>query len=144
MDARIVDHQAKTLTTLEMSCPWIQYREKKDEEKVLKYGPLRWELKKQFKGYRIPQCNIIIDVLGGWSSSTEVFLGQLLGNMCKEVLKRMQRSTISSSLNIVRTFKVIGTWYKPHVNHEGHVYTFLFGRGPNRVMETACFDANVQ
>ena len=22
--------------------------------------------------------------------------------------------------------------------------TFLFGRGPNRVMETACFDANVQ
>ena len=21
---------------------------------------------------------------------------------------------------------------------------FLFGRGPNRVMETACFDANVQ
>ena len=24
------------------------------------------------------------------------------------------------------------------------VPTLLFGRGPNRVMETACFDANVQ
>ncbi|CAH3113042.1 unnamed protein product, partial [Porites lobata] len=36
MHARIVDHQAKTVTTLEMSCPWIQNREKKDEEKVLK------------------------------------------------------------------------------------------------------------
>ena len=24
------------------------------------------------------------------------------------------------------------------------IYTLLFGRGPNRVMETACFDANVQ
>ena len=29
VDARIADHQAKTVTTLEMSCPWIQDREKK-------------------------------------------------------------------------------------------------------------------
>ena len=27
------------------------------------------------------------------------------------------------------------------INHETRL---LFGRGPNRVMETACFDANVQ
>lgn len=53
VDARIVDHQGKTVTTLEMRCPWIQNREKKDEGKVLKYGPLRWELKQQFRGYRI-------------------------------------------------------------------------------------------
>ena len=48
VEPRIVDHQAKTVTTLEMSCPWIQNREKKDEEKVLKYGPLGWEFKQQF------------------------------------------------------------------------------------------------
>ena len=47
VDTRIEDHQAKTVTTLEMSCPWIQNREKKDEEEVLKYGPLRWERKLQ-------------------------------------------------------------------------------------------------
>ena len=35
----------------------------------------------------------------------------------------MQRSIILSSLNTARTFKVVGTWYKPHFNHEGHVYT---------------------
>ena len=39
----------------------------------------------------------------------------------------MQRSIISSSLNNAWTFKVVGTWYKPHFNHErhveGHVYT---------------------
>ena len=52
VDVRIVDHQAKTLTTREMSCPWIQNQEKKDEEKVLKYGSLGWKLKQQFKGYR--------------------------------------------------------------------------------------------
>ena len=34
----------------------------------------------------------------------------------------MQRSaTILSSLKNARTFKVVGTWYKPHFNHEGHV-----------------------
>ena len=33
----------------------------------------------------------------------------------------MQRSIILSSLNTARTFKVVGTWYKPHFNHEGHV-----------------------
>ena len=60
VDARIVDHQEKTVTTLEMSCPWIQNWQKKDKEKGLKYGPLYWELKQQFKGYRITQYNIII------------------------------------------------------------------------------------
>ena len=33
----------------------------------------------------------------------------------------MQRSIISSSLNNAWIFKVVGTWYKPHFNHEGHV-----------------------
>ena len=108
VDTRIVDHQAKTVTTLEMSCPWIQNREKKDEE-VLKYGPLRWERKLQFKEYRITQYSIIIYVLGGWSSSMEGSLSQFLGNRCKEALKRMQRPIISSSLNFARTFKVVGT-----------------------------------
>ena len=87
VDARIVDHRAKTGTTLEMSYPWIQNREEKDEEKVLKYEPLCWTLKQQFKGYKITRYNIIMDVLGGWSSSMEVSLSQLLGNKCKEVLR---------------------------------------------------------
>ena len=107
VDARIVDHQAKTLATLEMSCPWIQNREKKDEEKVLKYGSLGWKLKQQFKGYRITQYNIVMNILGGWSTSIEVSLSQSLGDKCKEVLKRMQRSIMWSSLKIVQTFKVL-------------------------------------
>ena len=77
-DAKIVDHQAKKVTTLEMSCPWIQNRGKKDEEKALKYGPLHRELEKHSKGYRITHYNIIIDILGGWSSSMKVSLTQLL------------------------------------------------------------------
>ena len=48
-------------------------------------------------------------VLRGWSSSMEESVSQLLANKGKEVLKRMQRSIISSSLDIARTFKVVGT-----------------------------------
>ena len=67
----------KTVTTIEMSCPWIENRSKKDEEKTLKYGPLRWELKAQYKGYTIRQINVIMDVLGGWSVDMEQSLRQL-------------------------------------------------------------------
>ena len=32
---------------------------------------LRFELKKRYPGYDVEQCNIIIDVLGGWSREDE-------------------------------------------------------------------------
>ena len=41
VDARIMSHESKRVITLEMSCPWVRYREKKEEEKTTKYGPLR-------------------------------------------------------------------------------------------------------
>ena len=65
VDARFVDHKNKKVWALEMSCPWMEHQEKKSEEKTVKYGPLRFELKKQYPGYDVEQCNIIIDVLGG-------------------------------------------------------------------------------
>ena len=39
VDARIVNHETKRVITLEMSCPWVQNREKKNEEKNVKYAP---------------------------------------------------------------------------------------------------------
>ena len=107
IDARIVDHEAKKVITLEMSCPWITNREKKEEEKTIKYGPLRWELKQRHAGYEVEQYNIIVDVLGGWSTDMEMTLRKLVGIRSQEILKKMQRSVLSSSLNIARTFKVI-------------------------------------
>ena len=51
-----------------MSCPSIESIAKKDEEKTLKYGPMMWELKQRYNGYRVEhvQHNVIIDVLGGY------------------------------------------------------------------------------
>ena len=65
VDARFVDHKNKKVWAVEMSCPWMEHREKKSEEKTVKYRPLRFELKKQYPGHDVEQCNIILYVLGG-------------------------------------------------------------------------------
>ena len=105
VDARFVDHKNKKVWAVEMSCPWMEDREKKSEEKTVKYGPLRFELKKQYPSYDVEQCDIIIDVLGGWSRDGDLTMRKFLGGRGYDVLRRMQKATISSSLNIVRTFK---------------------------------------
>ena len=104
VDARFVNHVSKKVKTIEMSCPWISNREK-SEEKTMKYGPLRWELKEQFKGYDVHQCNIIMDVLGGWSKETEISVQSLVGRKTTQVLERMQKAVLSATLNIARPFK---------------------------------------
>ena len=107
VDARVVNHESKKVMTIEMSCPWISNRQKKSEEKTMKYGPLRWELKEQYKGYDVHQYNIIMDVLGGWSKETEISVRSMVGQKTTQVLERMQKAVLSATLNIARTFKVV-------------------------------------
>ena len=68
-----------------------------------------WELKQRYSGYRVEQYNVIIDVLGGYSKHLEKSVRKQLGTRARGVLKRMQKSVISNTLNIARTFK-IKTW----------------------------------
>ena len=42
--------------------------EVRDMEKTQKYGPLMWELRERNPSHQVNQCNIIIDVLGGYSA----------------------------------------------------------------------------
>ena len=52
------------------------------------------------------QCNIIMNVLGGWPRDLEDELNELVGSKSKGVLHNMQKAVISGTLNISRTFKV--------------------------------------
>ena len=70
--ARIINDESKRVITLEMSCPWVTNRERKEEEKTTKYGPHRWELEQKYQGYEVKQYNIIMNVLGGWCRDLEV------------------------------------------------------------------------
>ena len=67
VDACIINQVSKGVITLEMSCPWVKNREKKNGEKTTKYGPFRWELKQNYQRYKVKECNIIMDVLRRWS-----------------------------------------------------------------------------
>ena len=75
------------MLAVEMSCPWIDNRMAKDKEKTTKYAALRWELKQQYRGYEVKQCNVIIDVLGGWSEDLNAKMEELVGERTKQALK---------------------------------------------------------
>ena len=106
IDAKIANHQEKKVVAMEMSRPWVSNRQKKTSEKPMKYAPLRWELKQKYPVYEISQYNIIVDILGGWSTEVEVAVKELVGRHHRDVLKKMQRACLSVTLNIARTFKV--------------------------------------
>ena len=65
-----------------------------------------WQLKQKYNGYRVEQYNVIIDVLVGYSKDLEESVRKLLGARARGVVERMQKSVISNTLNIDRTFKI--------------------------------------
>ena len=108
IDVRITEKETQTVKIIEMSCPWIENRKEKNQEKTTKYAPLRWEPKQQYRGYTIKQYNIIIDILGGYSSETRENVILLLGKTkADKTLFNKQKAVISSTLNITRSFKVL-------------------------------------
>ena len=75
-----------------MSCPWIGNRENKGEEKTLKCGPQRCELKQQYPGYQVQQYNITIDALGECSKDLSRTMCRMLGGRAREALRRMKKA----------------------------------------------------
>ena len=106
IDATIVDKENKRVSVIEVSCPWVENREEKDAEKTTKYGPLRWELEQRYPEYRVRQFNIIVDVLGGYSRDVRKALKELVGDKSDTIALQIQKSVITSSLNIARCFKL--------------------------------------
>ena len=102
VDALFVNHKSKQVTTLGMSCPWVNNTENKSEEKTFKYGLLRWELKQQFPGYEVQQHIIITDALGGWPREMDTTMHEIVGSRSREVLRKMQKALLSGTLNIAR------------------------------------------
>ena len=67
-----------------MNSPWMERRAKQDEEKTVKYGPMMFEQKQRYSGYRVEQYNVIIDALGGYSKHLEKSVRKLLGARARE------------------------------------------------------------
>ena len=56
----------------------------------------------------VKQINIIVDVLGGYSLEVQFKMKELFGEKrARECLMKMQKSVLSITLNIARSFKVM-------------------------------------
>ena len=105
VDARFVDSENvnKEVMLIEMSCPWMDNRKQKEEEKALKYAPLRLELKRQHPRFKIRQSSIAID-----PRNLMVEVKMLVGSdRCRQVLRRIQKAVLSHTFHIAKTFKVM-------------------------------------
>ena len=108
VDVRLVDKDKKEVLLMEMTCPWIGNRGKKETEETTKYAPLRWKMKDRYLGYVVKQINIIVDVLGGYSLEVRNKMKELFGEKrARECVTKTQKSILSSTLNIARCFKVM-------------------------------------
>ena len=107
IDTTIVDKENKKVLVIEMSCPWVENKEEKAAEKTTKYRPLRWELEQRFPDHRVTQYNIIVDVLRGYSRDVRKALKELVGDKSDTIALQIQKSVITSSLNIARRFKFL-------------------------------------
>ena len=82
-------------------------REKR-HRKDHKYATLRWEMKERYPGYVVTEINIIVDVLRGYSLEVRNKMKELFGEKrARECLMKMQKSILSSTLNIARCFKLM-------------------------------------
>ena len=96
VEVRLVDKEKREVLLMEMTCPWIGT-----------YAPLRREMKDRYMRYVVKQINIIVDVLGGYSLEVRNKMRELFGEKrARECLMKMQKSILSSTLNIARCFKV--------------------------------------
>ena len=57
--------------------------------------------------YRVTQFNIIVDVLGRYSRDVRKALKELMGDKSDTIALKIQKSVITSSLNIARRFKLL-------------------------------------
>ena len=68
-----------------MSCPCVETRCQNEAGKTRKYGPLQYELRQQFKGFKVEQFNVIMDVLGGYSAHLDQNVKRLVGKKSNQV-----------------------------------------------------------
>ncbi|PFX18860.1 Tenascin-X [Stylophora pistillata] len=88
LDCTVIDKERKKGELLEMSCRWVSNREIKCAEKMKKYAPLRYELRRRYPEYKIEQHNIIIDALGGSSGRVKESIRRLIrSGQCHSVLR---------------------------------------------------------
>ena len=73
---------------MEMSCPWLDNRTKKESAKTSKQQPLRWELTKKYPGYKMVPLKVIMEVLTfspWWSKELDFEMSKIFGARSSDI-----------------------------------------------------------
>ena len=107
-DGKIVMKSEKKIFLIEMTVPWIDYRETKYKLKVGKYQAIQSNLRLEYPGYEIDQVTLVMDVLGGHSKTLVDNIKKVLNDPTevRNTIRDMQKCVISSAAHLVRYFKI--------------------------------------
>ena len=103
-DMVLLDHEDKTMWVFEMSCPAENRIRDKEEEKITKYQPLMFELRKTYQQYDLRFIPLIIGVMGGIHTNLPDHLRRLrLLHNTNWIVMEMQKAVILGTLHILRS-----------------------------------------
>ena len=98
----------KRIYLLEMTVPWTENRAEKYAYKCGKYANILTALQLEHPQHKVDQITIVMDVFGGYGQDLVENIGKVLRKKedIRSVIKNMQKSVVSSSANLSRTFKI--------------------------------------
>ena len=107
-DGKLKIKSEKKIYLIEMTCPWLNFRNEKYEYKTQKYNDILSNIRREERGFTVDQITLVIDSLGGYSANlaeniSKVFEDKRLVN---SIILRMQKTVLSGSVHICRRFKL--------------------------------------
>ena len=108
-DGKVIKKNDKIIYVLEMTVPWIENRETKEEEKVGKYKRIVQSLKLDHQGFDVKQLTFVIDCLAGYSKSLPCSLRELgfTEMECEVVLLGIQKIVVTEAVSLINHFKIL-------------------------------------
>ena len=100
--------EVRKIYLIEMTVPWISNRKEKLNYKQEKYIRIQQNLKFEYRNYDVDQITLVMDVFGGHGQDLMDNIGKVISDKktIASVVKNMQKSVISSTANLSRTFKI--------------------------------------
>ena len=91
-----------------MTVPWTENREEKYVYKSNKYRKILQALQFEYPDHHVDQITLVMDVFGGYGRDLSDNISKIFKkkNDIRSIIKNMQKSVISSSANLSRTFKI--------------------------------------
>ena len=98
----------KRIYLLEMTVPWTENRSEKYKYKCEKYMNILQALQFEYPQHKVDQITIVMDVFGGYGQDLIDNIGKVFAKKqdVQSIIRNMQKSVVSSSANLSRTFKI--------------------------------------